>query len=86
VKIRGKKSYSFIDNVINENAIIDLPESYRQLLISGTLYSLTGRPKYKDKDLFAIHKEIFDKELSSLRIQYMNLEATYTTRDIVYKY
>jgi len=86
LKIRAKKSYSFIDNVIDEDAIIDLPESYRQLLISGTLFSLTGRPKYKDADLFVIHKEIFDKELNSLRVQYMNLEATYTTRDVTYKY
>ena len=53
LKIRANKTYSFIDNVIEQDAIIDLPESYRQLLISGALFSLTSRPKYKDKDLFA---------------------------------
>ena len=86
VRIRGKKTYTFVDNVINEDTTIDLPESYRQLLISGSLFALTSRPKYKDKDLFALHKEIFDKELISLRAQYANLEATYTTRDMTYKY
>tara|TARA_Y100001951_G_scaffold19811_1_gene14894 strand:+ start:37 stop:867 length:831 start_codon:yes stop_codon:yes gene_type:complete len=86
VRIRGKKTYTFLDNVINEDTTIDLPESYRQLLISGSLFALTSRPKYKDKDLFALHKEIFDKELISLRAQYANLEATYTTRDMTYKY
>ena len=86
VRIRGKKTYTFVDNVINEDTTIDLPESYRQLLISGSLFALTSRPKYKDPDIFALHKEIFDKELISLRAQYANLEATYTTRDMTYKY
>ena len=86
LKVRGKKTYTFLDSVINEDTTIDLPESYRQLLISGTLFALTSRPKYKDADIFALHKEIFDKELISLRAQYANLEATYTTRDMTYKY
>ena len=86
LKIRGKKTYTFLDSVINEDTTIDLPESYRQLLISGTLFALTSRPKYKDEDIFGLHKEIFDKELISLRAQYANLEATYTTRDMTYKY
>jgi len=86
LKIRANKTYSFIDNVIDEDAIIDLPESYRQLLISGALYSLTSRPKYKDPDIFALHKETFEKELVALRAQYVNLEASYTTRDMTYKY
>jgi hypothetical protein len=86
LKIRASKTYSFIDNVIDKDAIIDLPESYRQLLISGALFSLTSRPKYKDPDIFALHKETFDKELVALRAQYVNLEASYTTRDMTYKY
>ena len=86
LKIRANKTYSFISNVIDENAIIDLPESYRQLLISGALFSLTSRPKYKDPDIFALHKETYDKELVALRAQYVNLEASYTTRDMTYKY
>ena len=86
LKIRANKTYSFIDNVIEQDAIIDLPESYRQLLISGALFSLTSRPKYKDKDIFALHKETFEKELIALRSQYVNLEASYTTRDMTYKY
>jgi hypothetical protein len=86
LKVRGKKTYTFLDSVINEDTTIDLPESYRQLLISGTLFALTSRPKYKDEDIFGLHKEIFDKELISLRAQYANLEATYTTRDMTYKY
>ena len=86
VKIRGKKTYPYIDNVIGEDSVIDLPESYRQLLISGTIFALCSRPKYKDEDLFALHKEMFDKELLSLSVQYSNLEAAYTTRDVTYKY
>ena len=86
LKIRANKTYTYIENVIDQDAIIDLPESYRQLLISGSLFSLTSRPKYKDPDIFALHKETFDKELVALRAQYMNLEASYTTRDMTYKY
>ena len=86
IRLRVKKSYSFIENVVGKDAIIDLPESYRQLLISGVLYSLTARPKYKDPDIFVVNKEIFDMELSSLKRQYANLEATYMSRDMTYKY
>ena len=86
LRLRCKKSYSFLDNVVGKDAIIDLPESYRQLLISGVLYALTARPKYKDPDIFKVNKEIFDMELFSLQRQYANLEATYMSRDVTYKY
>ena len=86
LKLKCKKSYSFIENVVGKDAIIDLPESYRQLLISGVLYALTSRPKYKDPDIFAVNKEIFDREMVSLKFQYTNLEATYMSRDMTYKY
>mgnify|MGYP003638438541 FL=1 len=86
LKIKVKKSFSFLDNVVGKDAIIDLPESYRQLLISGVLYSLTARPKFKDPDIFAVNKEIFDMELFSLKNQYANLEPTYMSRDMTYKY
>jgi len=86
LKLRCKKSYSFLDNVVGKDAIIDLPESYRQLLISGVLYNLTARPKYKDPDIFKVNKEIFDMELFSLQKQYANLQATYMSRDVTYKY
>ena len=86
LRLRCKKSYSFLDNVVGKDAIIDLPESYRQLLISGVLYNLTARPKYKDPDVFKVNKEIFDMELFSLQRQYANLEATYMSRDVTYKY
>ena len=86
LRLRCKKSYSFLDNVVGKDAIIDLPESYRQLLISGVLYNLTARPKYKDADIFKVNKEIFDMELFSLQRQYANLEATYMSRDVTYKY
>ena len=86
LKLQCKKSYSFIENVVGKDAIIDLPESYRQLLISGVLYALTSRPKYKDPDIFAVNKEIFDSEMVSLKFQYTNLEATYMSRDMTYKY
>ena len=86
LKIRCKRSYSFIDNIVDKEAIIDLPESYRQMLISGVLYALTSRPKYKDPDIFAVNKEIFDSEMVSLKFQYANLEATYMSRDMTYKY
>jgi hypothetical protein len=86
LRIKCKKSYSFIENVVGKDAIIDLPESYRQLLISGVLYSMTSRPRWKDQDVRDVNKEIFDMELFSLHNQYANLEATYASRDVIYKY
>ena len=86
LRIRVKRQYTFVDNVVNKDAIVDLPENYRQLLISGVLYALTSRPKYREENVFSINKEIFERELSSLRISYANLEATYTKRDVTYKY
>ena len=86
LRIRVKKQYSFVDNVVNKDAIIDLPENFRQLLISGALYSLTSRPKYFDENIFNLNKETYERELQSLKFNYANLEATYTSRDLTYKY
>lgn len=86
IKINCKRQYSFVDQVVGENAIIDVPENYRQLLISGVLYNLTARPKYRDENLFAINKQTFESEFQSLKFSYHNLESTYETRDVTYKY
>ena len=86
IKINCKRQYSFVDQVVGENAIIDVPENYRQLLISGVLYNLTARPKYRDENLFAVNKQTFESEFQSLKFSYHNLESTYETRDVTYKY
>ena len=71
---------------LDEDQIIDVPETYRQLLISGVLLGLTSRPKYKDQDLFTYNKEIFEREYINLKVQYDNLEPSYESRDMTYKY
>lgn len=86
LKIRVKKQYSYVDNVVNKDAVVDLPENYRQLLISGALFALTSRVKYRDENVFKVNKEIFEREMITLRESYANLEASYTTRDMLYKY
>ena len=85
-KIRVKRSFSFVDTVLTEQAEVDLPESYRQLLISGTLYALASRGKYKDEDIFTVNKEIFEREHLSLTRQYDNLEVEYVSYEPKYKY
>jgi len=84
-KIRVKRSFSYVDATLTSQAQVDLPESYRQLLISGALLALSSRGKYKDEDIFKINKEVFEREFVSLRHQYENLEVStnYTTS---YKY
>ena len=84
--IRVKQSYSFVAAAITSSSAIDLPESYRQMLISGVLFALTSRSKYKDPDVFKVNKEIFEREHRSLKGQYENLEVEYVTRDSIYKY
>jgi hypothetical protein len=86
IKINCKRQYSFVGQVVDENAIIDVPENYRQLLISGVLYNLTARPKYRDENLFAVNKQTFESEFQSLKSSYHNLESTYESRDTTYKY
>jgi len=83
--IRVKQNYSFLESVVIDSTVIDLPESYRQLLISGALYALSSRQKFKDEDLFKLHKETFDRELSALKRQYYNLEVD-TNYDPIYNY
>lgn len=80
------KSYSYVTPAIAEASLIDLPESFRQLLISGTIYALTSRPKYKDEDIFNLNKETYEREYKSLKFQYDDLEASYTEREFGYKY
>ena len=92
LRIDCKKNYSFVnialggDRYANQTTV-DLPEAYRQLLISGVVMALTLRPKYKDSDLYMHNKEIFNKEYIELRARYDYLETT-TPRfyDQVYKY
>ena len=86
LRINCKRQYSFVESVIDESAIIDVPENYRQLLISGVLYNLTARPKYKDENIFAVNKQTFESEFQSLRSSYYNLESTYESRETTYKY
>lgn len=86
LRIRVKRQYSFVENIVSEDQIIDVPETYRQLIISGVLTSLSARPKYKDPDILAYNKEIFEREYQSLIIQYDNLEPSYESRSMTYKY
>ena len=79
-------SYTFVQTAILKNTVIDLPESYRQLLISGCLFALSNRGKYKDADIFKLNKETFEREHASLKIQYNNLEVEYVSREPQYKY
>ena len=84
--IRVNMSYSFVEHTVSGGTTIDLPESYRQMLISGVLFALTSRSKYKDPDVFKVNKEIFEREHASLKNQYENLEVEYVTYNAVYKY
>ena len=84
-RMRVKKSFSYVDSVLVDQAEIDLPESYRQLLVSGSLVALSSRGKYKDPDIFEVNKDIFEREYASLRQQYENLESI-TNYNATYKY
>ena len=91
-KLDCKKNYSFVnialggDKFANQTTV-DLPEAYRQLLISGVVMALTLRPKFKDPDLYAHNKEIFEKEYIELKDRYNYLETTTPQLyDKIYKY
>ena len=86
LRINCKRQYSYVDSVVDDQAIIDVPENYRQLIISGVLYNLTARPKYRDENIFAINKQTFESEFQSLKFSYANLESSYEKRDMTYKY
>ena len=86
IKINCKRQYPSINQVIGLKSIIDVPENYRQLIISGVLFNLTARPKYRDENLFAVNKQTFESEFQSLKGSYHNLESTYESRETTYKY
>ena len=80
-KLDCKKNYSFVNIAVDgedfgNETPVDLPEAYRQLLISGVVMALTLRPKFKDPDLYAHNKLIFDKEYVELKDRYDYLETT----------
>jgi hypothetical protein len=91
-KLDCKKNYSFVNIAVDgedfgQSSPVDLPEAYRQLLISGVVMALTLRPKFKDPDLYAHNKEIFDKEYMELKDRYNYLETTTPQLyDKIYKY
>jgi len=91
-KLDCKKNYSFVNIAIGgdryaNQVTVDLPEAYRQLLISGVVMALTLRPKFKDPDLYTHNKEIFDKEYTELKDRYNYLETTTPQLyDKIYKY
>ena len=84
--IRVKMSYSYVGIAISDSTVIDLPESYRQMLISGCLFALTSRGKYNDEAVFEVNKEIFEREQVALKHQYDNLEVEYISYESKYKY
>ena len=92
LKIDCKKNYSFVNIAIGgdkfaNQTTVDLPEAYRQLLISGVVMALTLRPKFKDPDLYVHNKEIFEKEYVELKDRYNYLETTTPQLyDKLYKY
>ena len=76
-----KKNYSFVNIAVGgdkfaNQTTVDLPEAYRQLLISGVVMALTLRPKFKDPDLYVHNKTIFEKEYIELKDRYNYLETT----------
>ena len=80
-KLDCKKNYSFVNIAVGgdefaNQTTVDLPEAYRQLLISGVVMALTLRPKFKDPDLYGHNKEIFEKEYIELKERYNYLETT----------
>ena len=91
-KLDCKKNYSFVNIAIGgdkfaNDTTVDLPEAYRQLLISGVVMALTLRPKFKDPGLYAHNKGIFDKEYIELKDRYTYLETTTPQLyDKIYKY
>ena len=85
VDIRVQQSYSFIESTVDSETSIDLPEAYRQLLISGSLMAITSRGKTKDPDLYKHNKEIFNSEYMALKTQYYNLEKP-ENLDLEYQY
>ena len=87
-----KRNYTYVNLIVKgedykEDVVVDLPESYRQLLISGVLYSMCARTKYKNSDVFSVNKEIFDREYEELKTRYIQLD-TYSPNvyDKIYKY
>lgn len=84
-QIRVKRSFSYVDTVLTDQSEVDLPESYRQLLVSGVLLSLTSRGKFKDELVLKLNKEMFEREYISLSNQYENLEVI-TSYGKLYKY
>ena len=48
--------------------------------------ALTSRGSYKDPDVFAVNKELFEREYTELKVQYHNLEVEYVTMEPQYKY
>jgi hypothetical protein len=80
-KLDCKKNYSFVNIAVGGDkyanmTTVDLPEAYRQLLISGVVMALTLRPKFKDPDLYVHNKTIFEKEYIELKDRYNYLETT----------
>ena len=81
LKLDCKKTYSFVNIAVSgvefgKETPVDLPEAYRQLLISGVVMALTLRPKYKDANLYMHNKEIFEKEYTELKDRYDYLGTT----------
>ena len=89
LKIRVKSMYGGVteyDGYGIEDATVSIPTFYQQMLISGVIMNLTVRQKYKDVDLYNHNKEIFERELVQLKINYDNLVPTYLEREPAYKY
>jgi len=52
-----------------EDGYVTLDFDFRQTLVSGALMLLTTSQKYKDPDIYAVHKAIYEKQLDKMRSQ-----------------
>lgn len=89
LKLKVKSMYGGVteyDGYGIEDATVNIPTFYQQMLISGVLINLSIRQKYKDIDLYKHNKEIFERELVQLKRNYDNLVPTYLEREPTYKY
>ncbi len=81
IKFQVTMNYAYIND-----GEIQVPNNYKQLFVSGSIYLLASFARYENKTLISIHKEIYERNLNELIIQQKMLAVKQdTVRDYDYQ-
>ena len=81
LKVQVRVNYAYLTD-----SIITLPDNYRSVIVSGSIYMLSAMAEYENKILLSVHGAIYNKHIDILKTKKNMLEIPQdTVREYCYQ-